>query len=78
MLCMLFPADDCRNRWKSWRDTHRRERRKEKESCRSGAEVSTSRPWRYSQIMAFLPSQRTGPPAAISLQVTVGGREMEE
>jgi len=54
MLCMLFPADDCRKRWKSWRDTHRRERRKEKESCRSGAEVSTSRPWRYSQIMAFL------------------------
>ena len=36
------------------RDTQRRERRKEKERCRSGAEVSTSRPWRYSQIMAFL------------------------
>jgi len=54
MLRMLFPADDCRKRWKSLRDTHRKERKKEKVRCRSGAEVSTSRPWRYSQIMAFL------------------------
>uniref|UniRef100_A0A671U0P7 MADF domain-containing protein n=1 Tax=Sparus aurata TaxID=8175 RepID=A0A671U0P7_SPAAU len=47
-------VDDCRKRWKNVRDTHRRERKKEKERCRSGAEASTSRPWHYSQIMAFL------------------------
>ncbi|XP_030286122.1 uncharacterized protein LOC115589421 [Sparus aurata] len=51
---VLLNVDDCRKRWKNVRDTHRRERKKEKERCRSGAEASTSRPWRYSQIMAFL------------------------
>ena len=35
MLC-VFTVDDCRKRWKNVRDTHRRERKKEKERCRSG------------------------------------------
>ncbi|XP_016109884.1 uncharacterized protein [Sinocyclocheilus grahami] len=47
-------ADECRKRWKSLRDTYRRERRKESERNRSGAGASSVRPWRYSGVMGFL------------------------
>uniref|UniRef100_A0A667X0S8 MADF domain-containing protein n=1 Tax=Myripristis murdjan TaxID=586833 RepID=A0A667X0S8_9TELE len=53
-VCCFSVADDCKKKWKNLRDTYRRERKKERESCRSGAEASTHRPWRYSQIMGFL------------------------
>lgn len=51
---MLFIVDDCKKRWKNLRDTYRKEKKKEKERSRSGSEASSQRPWRYSQIMAFL------------------------
>uniref|UniRef100_A0A671M358 MADF domain-containing protein n=1 Tax=Sinocyclocheilus anshuiensis TaxID=1608454 RepID=A0A671M358_9TELE len=47
-------ADECRKRWKSLRDTYRKERRKEAERKRSGAGVNSVRPWRYSGVMGFL------------------------
>ncbi|CAM4567900.1 unnamed protein product [Leuciscus chuanchicus] len=51
---VLGTADECRKRWKSLRDTFRKERRKEAESNRSGAGASSVRPWRCSGVMGFL------------------------
>uniref|UniRef100_A0A3B3RL34 MADF domain-containing protein n=1 Tax=Paramormyrops kingsleyae TaxID=1676925 RepID=A0A3B3RL34_9TELE len=45
---------ECKKRWKSLRDTYRKERRKEAERKRSGAGASSVRPWRYSGVMGFL------------------------
>ncbi|XP_061580331.1 transcription factor Adf-1-like [Cololabis saira] len=49
-----IPVADCRKRWKSFRDTYRRERKKQKERRESGSEASFHRPWRYSHMMGFL------------------------
>ncbi len=55
MFSIVFSlVDECRRRWKSLRDTYRKERKKEAERKRSGAGASSVRPWRYSGVMGFL------------------------
>ncbi|XP_048010520.1 tripartite motif-containing protein 16-like [Megalobrama amblycephala] len=49
-------SDECRKTWKSCIDTYRNERRKEADRKRSGAGVSSVRPWCYSGVMGFLNS----------------------
>ncbi|KAL2096952.1 hypothetical protein ACEWY4_006159 [Coilia grayii] len=47
-------TEECKKKWKGLRDTLRKERRKEKERRRSGAEGGVARPWRYKEVMGFL------------------------
>ncbi|KAL2102071.1 hypothetical protein ACEWY4_003832 [Coilia grayii] len=52
--CRTTTAEECKKKWKGLRDTLRKERRKEKERKRSGAEGGVARPWRYKEVMGFL------------------------
>lgn len=45
---------ECRRKWKTLRDQHRRERQREKERRESGIGLFNYRPWRYSSILSFL------------------------
>lgn len=47
-------ADECKRKWKGLRDTFRKERKKERDRRRSGAEGGVVRQWRYAQLMAFV------------------------
>ncbi|KAG7220519.1 hypothetical protein INR49_018046 [Caranx melampygus] len=48
------PESECRRKWKTLRDQHRRERQREKERRESGIGLFNYRPWRYSSILSFL------------------------
>ncbi|XP_028252693.1 uncharacterized protein LOC114428461 [Parambassis ranga] len=48
------PESECRRKWKTLRDQHRRERQREKERRESGIGLHNYRPWRYSSILSFL------------------------
>ncbi|XP_029966163.1 uncharacterized protein LOC115401922 [Salarias fasciatus] len=48
------PESECRRKWKTLRDQHRRERQREKERRESGIGLANYRPWRYSSILSFL------------------------
>ncbi|XP_042359742.1 uncharacterized protein LOC121955739 [Plectropomus leopardus] len=48
------PESECRRKWKTLRDQHRRERQREKERRESGIGLFNYRPWRYSAILSFL------------------------
>ncbi|XP_071324037.1 uncharacterized protein [Trachinotus anak] len=48
------PESECRRKWKTLRDQHRRERQREKERRESGIGLLNYRPWRYSSILSFL------------------------
>lgn len=48
------PESECRRKWKTLRDQHRRERQREKERRESGVGLFNYRPWRYSAILSFL------------------------
>uniref|UniRef100_A0A4W6EMK1 MADF domain-containing protein n=1 Tax=Lates calcarifer TaxID=8187 RepID=A0A4W6EMK1_LATCA len=48
------PESECRRKWKTLRDQHRRERQREKERRESGVGLLNYRPWRYSSILSFL------------------------
>ncbi|KAF3703226.1 Transcription factor Adf-1 ADH distal factor 1 [Channa argus] len=48
------PESECRRKWKTLRDQHRRERQREKERRESGIGLLNYRPWRYSAILSFL------------------------
>uniref|UniRef100_A0A3P8U2X7 MADF domain-containing protein n=1 Tax=Amphiprion percula TaxID=161767 RepID=A0A3P8U2X7_AMPPE len=48
------PESECRRKWKTLRDQHRRERQREKERRESGVGLFNYRPWRYSSILSFL------------------------
>ncbi|XP_034055684.1 uncharacterized protein LOC117535344 [Gymnodraco acuticeps] len=48
------PEFECRRKWKTLRDQHRRERQREKERRESGIGLFNYRPWRYSAILSFL------------------------
>lgn len=55
ILPALFPLEsECRRKWKTLRDQHRRERQREKERRESGIGLLNYRPWRYSSILSFL------------------------
>ncbi len=55
MFSIVFSlVDECRRRWKSLRDTYRKERKEAAERKRCGAGASSVRPWRYSGVMGFL------------------------
>ncbi|KAM9703988.1 uncharacterized protein ACNS7B_002490 [Menidia menidia] len=47
------PECECRRKWKTLRDQHRRERQRERARRRGGA-LCSFRPWRFSSILAFL------------------------
>ena len=51
---MSSPESECRRKWKTLRDQHRRERQREKERRESGIGLFNYRPWRYSSILSFL------------------------
>ncbi|TNN22765.1 hypothetical protein EYF80_067119 [Liparis tanakae] len=48
------PESECRRKWKTLRDQHRRERQREKDRRESGVGLFNYRPWRYSSILSFL------------------------
>uniref|UniRef100_A0A3Q3KX90 Uncharacterized LOC113131217 n=1 Tax=Mastacembelus armatus TaxID=205130 RepID=A0A3Q3KX90_9TELE len=48
------PESECRRKWKTLRDQHRRERQREKERRESGIGLFNYRPWRYSSLLSFL------------------------
>ncbi|KAM4521911.1 uncharacterized protein PAE49_001836 [Odontesthes bonariensis] len=48
------PESECRRKWKTLRDQHRRERQREKDRRESGIGLSNYKPWRYSAILSFL------------------------
>ncbi|KAL6095454.1 uncharacterized protein ACO6RY_09380 [Pungitius sinensis] len=48
------PEAECRRKWKTLRDQHRRERQREKDRRESGIGLFNYRPWRYSAILSFL------------------------
>ncbi|XP_068454905.1 uncharacterized protein [Clinocottus analis] len=48
------PESECRRKWKTLRDQHRRERQREKDRRESGIGLFNYRPWRYSAILSFL------------------------
>ncbi|XP_072218032.1 uncharacterized protein [Leuresthes tenuis] len=48
------PESECRRKWKTLRDQHRRERQREKDRRESGVGLSNYKPWRYSAILSFL------------------------
>lgn len=52
--CCVFSESECRRKWKTLRDQHRRERQREKERRESGIGLFNYRPWRYSAILSFL------------------------
>ena len=45
---------ECRSRWKSLRDVYVKEKKKDKEKRRSGAEAPSQHQWRYMAVMGFL------------------------
>lgn len=49
-----WSESECRRKWKTLRDQHRRERQREKERRESGVGLLNYRPWRYSSILSFL------------------------
>lgn len=51
---MCCSESECRRKWKTLRDQHRRERQREKERRESGVGLLNYRPWRYSSILSFL------------------------
>ncbi|KAG7462286.1 MADF DNA bdg domain containing [Solea senegalensis] len=51
---VAVPESECRRKWKTLRDQHRRERQREKERRESGIGLFNYRPWRYSSILSFL------------------------
>lgn len=48
------PESECKRKWKTLRDQHRRERMREKERRESGIGLFNYRPWRYSSVLSFL------------------------
>ncbi|XP_056284805.1 uncharacterized protein LOC130202936 [Pseudoliparis swirei] len=51
---IAVPESECRRKWKTLRDQHRRERQREKDRRESGVGLFNYRPWRYSSILSFL------------------------
>ncbi|KAF0024001.1 hypothetical protein F2P81_024631 [Scophthalmus maximus] len=51
---VAVPECECRRKWKTLRDQHRRERQRERERRESGVGLFNYRPWRYSSILSFL------------------------
>ncbi|KAM8831829.1 uncharacterized protein AB9W97_003237 isoform 2-T2 [Spinachia spinachia] len=50
----IVGVPECRRKWKTLRDQHRRERQREKDRRESGIGLFNYRPWRYSAILSFL------------------------
>ncbi|KAK0143412.1 Transcription factor Adf-1 [Merluccius polli] len=49
-----WSVNECIKKWKSLRDTYRKNKKKEKERRRSGAGAGGGKPWKYAGIMAFI------------------------
>ncbi|KAK0137994.1 Transcription factor Adf-1 [Merluccius polli] len=49
-----WSVNECNKKWKSLRDTYRKNKKKEKERRRSGAGAGGGKPWKYARIMAFI------------------------
>ena len=50
----FFVVEVCKKKWKTLRDTFKKEKNRKKERSRSGAGLGSGRPWRYATVMSFL------------------------